>query len=137
MLRENPTNCPRRRQPRPRTGDDAWTPGRASAHLDERVSPFRRKVASARTPGRWLLFERERQALLCTLLPGSEVETERATHTSKLPAACTAHSTISEAIVRLGVQSRKRAADPLALVVSLILMGGTWESGRIATVIRD
>jgi hypothetical protein len=47
------------------------------------------------------------------------------------------HSAISEAIVRLGVQSRKRAADPLALVFSLILMGGTWESGRIATVIRD
>jgi hypothetical protein len=44
---------------------------------------------------------------------------------------------IVDAIERLGVQKRKREADPLALVYSLILMGGTWESGRIATVMRD
>jgi hypothetical protein len=46
-------------------------------------------------------------------------------------------SRIRDAIERLGVQKRKREADPVALVYSLILMGGTWESGRIATVMRD
>lgn len=47
------------------------------------------------------------------------------------------HATILEAAVRLGVLKRKREADPVALVYSLVLLGGTWESGRIATVIRD
>lgn len=44
---------------------------------------------------------------------------------------------IREAAARLGVQKRRRDLDPVALIYSLILVGGTWESGRIATVIRD
>lgn len=45
--------------------------------------------------------------------------------------------TIKSAIERLGVQERERRMDPLALVYSLVLMGGTTECGRIATVMRD
>jgi hypothetical protein len=44
---------------------------------------------------------------------------------------------IEEAVCRLGVQHRKRLMDPVALVYSLVLMGGTWEAGRIAAVMRD
>jgi len=44
---------------------------------------------------------------------------------------------IRDAIARLGVQRRERLLDPVQLVYSLVLMGGTSESGRIAAVIRD
>ena len=43
---------------------------------------------------------------------------------------------IREAVVRLGVQKRRRSLDPVALIYSLILQGGTWECGRIATAVR-
>lgn len=44
---------------------------------------------------------------------------------------------IREAVMRLGVQKRRRSLDPVALIYSLILQGGTWECGRIATAVRD
>lgn len=44
---------------------------------------------------------------------------------------------IREAVVRLGVQKRRRELDPVALIYSLVLVGGTWEAGRIATAVRD
>lgn len=44
---------------------------------------------------------------------------------------------IEDAVARLGVRQRERLMDPVALVFSLVLMGGTWESARIATVMRD
>jgi hypothetical protein len=47
------------------------------------------------------------------------------------------HPKIQEAIKRLGVQQRRRELDPIALVFSLVLMGGTWETARIATAVRD
>jgi hypothetical protein len=34
---------------------------------------------------------------------------------------------IREAVVRLGVQKRRRDLDPVALTYSLVLQGGTWE----------
>lgn len=44
---------------------------------------------------------------------------------------------INAAILRLGVRQRARLMDPVALTYSLVLMGGTWEAGRIAAVMRD
>ena len=44
---------------------------------------------------------------------------------------------IAEAARRLGVQERQRVLDPVELVMSLVLMGGTAEAGRIAATIRD
>jgi hypothetical protein len=44
---------------------------------------------------------------------------------------------IREAVVRLGVQKRRRDLDPVALIYSLVLQGGTWECGRIASAVRD
>jgi hypothetical protein len=44
---------------------------------------------------------------------------------------------IEAAVTRLGVQQRARLFDPVELVYSLVLMGGTWEAGRIAAAIRD
>jgi len=47
------------------------------------------------------------------------------------------YSFIEEAVKRLGVQKRQRLFRPEALVISLALVGGTAEAGRIATTIRD
>lgn len=44
---------------------------------------------------------------------------------------------IAEAVGRLGAQKRERLLDPIELIFSLVLMGGTAESGRIASVVRD
>lgn len=46
-------------------------------------------------------------------------------------------SVMKEAVIRLGVQKRRRELNPLELIYSLVLLGGTWESGRIATAVRD
>lgn len=46
-------------------------------------------------------------------------------------------ATIEEAARRLGVQERRRAMDPIALIFSLVLMGGTSECGRLAAAVRD
>ena len=45
--------------------------------------------------------------------------------------------TINDAVVRLGVQKRQRSLDPVKLLFSLVLMGGTSECGRLAAVVRD
>lgn len=44
---------------------------------------------------------------------------------------------IREAVVRLGVQNRRRDLDPVALIYALVLQGGTWECGRIATAVGE
>ena len=45
--------------------------------------------------------------------------------------------TINDAVQRLGVQKRRRSLDPLNLLFSLVLMGGTSEAGRLAAAVRD
>lgn len=44
---------------------------------------------------------------------------------------------INSAARRLGVVKRRRHLDPMTLVLSLVLNGGTAESGRIAAALRD
>jgi len=44
---------------------------------------------------------------------------------------------IEERAVALGVQKRKRLFDPARMVLSLVLNGGTAESGRIAAAMRE
>ena len=47
------------------------------------------------------------------------------------------HDYIMNEATRLGVQRRERCFNPVSLVNSLVLVGGTAEAGRIATAIRD
>lgn len=46
-------------------------------------------------------------------------------------------ATIEKLVAKLGVQQRRRLLNPNALVVNLILVGGTAEAGRLAAVLRD
>lgn len=44
---------------------------------------------------------------------------------------------IKEAVVRLGVQQRVRHFDPVAMVMALVMLGGTAEAGRIGAALRE
>lgn len=47
------------------------------------------------------------------------------------------YKSIKAAAGRLGVVKRDRYLDPMTLVLSLVLNGGTAEAGRIAAALRD